>query len=135
MLITYVYCILSLLPIALASSCFGRDGGSYDDRRFVDERFSRENVYPRGAFQRDVLERDNYPPPPSSVGMWPQTRRRSYEEVHSFDRDIRRHEKLYVVSYYELFICEADSIMRLKHSGIELWDGIIVTDDYHDHDL
>ncbi|KAL8549346.1 hypothetical protein ACS0TY_008258 [Phlomoides rotata] len=26
--------------------------------------------------------------------MWPQTRRRSYEEVHSFDRDIRRHEKL-----------------------------------------
>ncbi|XP_057809943.1 SUPPRESSOR OF ABI3-5 isoform X3 [Salvia miltiorrhiza] len=67
-----------------------RDDGSYDDRRFIDERFSRENVYPRGAFHRDVLERDNYPPPPSSVGMWPQTRRRSYEEEYSFDRDIRR---------------------------------------------
>ncbi|KAH6825103.1 suppressor of abi3-5 [Perilla frutescens var. hirtella] len=70
-----------------------RDDGSYDDRRFIDERFSRENVYPRGAFHRDVPDRDNYPPPPSSVGMWPQTRRRSYEEEYSFDRDIRRHEK------------------------------------------
>ncbi|XP_047968015.1 SUPPRESSOR OF ABI3-5 isoform X5 [Salvia hispanica] len=70
-----------------------RDDGSYDDRRFIDERFSRDNIYPRGAFHRDVLERDNYPPPPSSVGMWPQTRRRSYEEEYSLDRDIRRHEK------------------------------------------
>ncbi|KAH6762981.1 suppressor of abi3-5 [Perilla frutescens var. hirtella] len=70
-----------------------RDDGSYDDRRFIDERFSRENVYPRGAFHRDVPDRDNYPPPPSSVGMWPQTRRRSYEEEYSLDRDIRRHEK------------------------------------------
>ncbi|KAL1568495.1 SUPPRESSOR OF ABI3-5 isoform X6 [Salvia divinorum] len=70
-----------------------RDDGSYDDRRFINERFSRENIYPRGAFHRDVLERDNYPPPPSSVGLWPQTRRRSYEEEYSLDRDIRRHEK------------------------------------------
>ncbi|XP_020547616.1 SUPPRESSOR OF ABI3-5 [Sesamum indicum] len=70
-----------------------RDGGSYDDRRFIDERFPRENVYPRGAFHRDVLERDNYPPQPSSVGMWPQTRRRNYEEEYSFERDYRRHEK------------------------------------------
>lgn len=82
---------------ALASYCFGRDDGSYDDRRFIDERFSRDNIYQRGAFHRDVLERDNYPPPPSSVGMWPQTRRRSYEEEYSLDRDIRRHEKPYVV--------------------------------------
>ncbi|KAK4423624.1 suppressor of abi3-5, partial [Sesamum alatum] len=70
-----------------------RDGGSYDDRRFIDERFPRENVYPRGAFHRDVLERDNYPPQPSSVGMWPQTRRRNYEEEYSLERDYRRHEK------------------------------------------
>ncbi|KAG8382961.1 hypothetical protein BUALT_Bualt05G0134400 [Buddleja alternifolia] len=69
------------------------DGGSYDDRRFVDERFSRDNVYPRGAFHRDILERDNYPQPPPSVGMWPQTRRRSYEEEYSLERDYRRHEK------------------------------------------
>ncbi|XP_051144506.1 SUPPRESSOR OF ABI3-5 isoform X2 [Andrographis paniculata] len=66
-----------------------RDGGSYDDRRFIDERFSRENVYPRGAFHRDVLESDNYPPPPLSVGMWPQTRRRGYEEEY-YERDYRR---------------------------------------------
>ncbi|KAL7110486.1 hypothetical protein ACP275_05G029100 [Erythranthe tilingii] len=70
-----------------------RDGGSYDERRFMDERFSRENVYPRGGFHRDVVERDDYPPPPSSVGMWPQTRRRSYEEEYSYEKDYRRHEK------------------------------------------
>lgn len=93
------FCSFRFFLSGLASSCFGRDDGSYDGRRYVDERFSRENVYPRGAFHRDVLERDDYPPPPSSVGMWPETRRRSYEEEYSFDRDVRRHEKPYVVSY------------------------------------
>ncbi|KAL6505691.1 hypothetical protein OROHE_023070 [Orobanche hederae] len=68
-----------------------RDNGSYDDR-FIDERYPRDTVYPRGAFHRDALDRDNYPPPPSSVGMWPQTRRRGYEEEYSFERDYRRHE-------------------------------------------
>ncbi|KAL3636130.1 hypothetical protein CASFOL_020677 [Castilleja foliolosa] len=73
-----------------------RDSGSYDDRRYIDERSSRENTYPRGgAFHRDASERDNYPPPPSSVGAWPQTRRRSYEEEYSLERgDYRRNEKL-----------------------------------------
>ncbi|GFQ01372.1 RNA-binding protein 5 [Phtheirospermum japonicum] len=72
-----------------------RDSGSYDDRRYIDERVSRENAYQRGgAFHRDALERDNYPPPPSSVGAWPQTRRRSFEEEYSFERgDYRRNEK------------------------------------------
>ncbi|XP_022881902.1 SUPPRESSOR OF ABI3-5-like isoform X2 [Olea europaea var. sylvestris] len=72
-----------------------RAGDPYDDRRYVDERFSRDNVYPRGDFHRDVLERDNYPPPPPAAGMWPQTRRRNYEEEYSFERDYRRHEKLH----------------------------------------
>ncbi|KAL6543745.1 hypothetical protein OROGR_010242 [Orobanche gracilis] len=59
--------------------------------RFIDERYPRDDVYPKGAFHRDALERDNYPPPPSSVGMWPQTRR-GYEEEYSYERDYRRHE-------------------------------------------
>ncbi|KAG6396675.1 hypothetical protein SASPL_142830 [Salvia splendens] len=92
-----------------------RDDGSYDDRRFIDERFSRDNVYPRGAFHRDVLERDNYPPPPSSVGMWPQTRRRSYEEEYSLDRDIRRHAKPYVDYGYD----DYDYRSRASHQSKE----------------
>ncbi|KAL3512919.1 hypothetical protein ACH5RR_025636 [Cinchona calisaya] len=76
-----------------------RVGGSYDDRRFVDERFSRDNVYSRSAFHRDVLERENYPPPP--VGLWPQTRRRAYEDEYPLERDSRRHEKPYADSYQE----------------------------------
>ncbi|CAA0822450.1 suppressor of abi3-5 [Striga hermonthica] len=70
-----------------------RDSGSYDDRRFIDERFSRDSIHPRGSFHRNALERNNYPPPPSSVGMWPQARRRGYEEEYPFERDYRRHEK------------------------------------------
>ncbi|KAM7461791.1 hypothetical protein LguiA_029912 [Lonicera macranthoides] len=77
-----------------------RGGSSYDDRRFVDERFSRDNIYTRNSFQRDILERENYPPPPA--GLWPQTRRRSYEEEYPLDRDSRRPEKPYVDSYHEV---------------------------------
>ncbi|CAN4127768.1 unnamed protein product [Withania somnifera] len=57
-----------------------RAGGSYDDRRFLDDRFSRDGVYPRGAYHRDILEGEHYP-------------RRSYEEVYPVERDSRRHEK------------------------------------------
>ncbi|KAK4479859.1 hypothetical protein RD792_015402 [Penstemon davidsonii] len=71
-----------------------RTGGSYDDRRFIDERFSRDNAFSRGSFPRDMLDRDNYPPPPSGASMWPQTRRRSYEEEYPYERDYKRHEKL-----------------------------------------
>ncbi|XP_031124991.1 SUPPRESSOR OF ABI3-5 isoform X2 [Ipomoea triloba] len=71
-----------------------RVGGSYDDRRFVDERFSRDNIYPRSGFHRDILEREQYPHPPPPVGLWTQTRRRSYEEEYPLDRDSRRNEKM-----------------------------------------
>ncbi|ONI21099.1 hypothetical protein PRUPE_2G049800 [Prunus persica] len=78
-----------------------RVGGSYDERRFIDDRYSRDDVYPRNAFHRDVLDRDNYPPPPHAVGVWPHSRRRSYEEEIPVDRD-RRHEKQYIDSYHEM---------------------------------
>ncbi|XP_075511969.1 SUPPRESSOR OF ABI3-5 isoform X2 [Primulina tabacum] len=79
---------------AVHDSSFRAGVSSYDDRRFVDERFSRDNAYPRGSLHRDMLERDSYPPPHSTVNMWPQTRRRSYEEEYSIEKDYRRHEKL-----------------------------------------
>ncbi|KAI7988084.1 SUPPRESSOR OF ABI3-5 [Camellia lanceoleosa] len=76
--------------------------GSYEDGRFIDERFSRDNIYSRNAFHRDILERENYPPPPPAGGLWPQSRRRSYEEEYSFKRDSRRHEKPFADLYHEI---------------------------------
>ncbi|KAF3682291.1 putative UMP/CMP kinase-like isoform 1 [Capsicum annuum] len=89
-----------------------RGGGSYDDRRFLDDRFSRDGVYPRGAYHRDILEGEHYPHPPIAVGHWPQTRRRSYEEDYPVERDSRRHEKPYVDSYHE--IREADKYHEIN---------------------
>ncbi|CAN6697335.1 unnamed protein product [Malus baccata var. baccata] len=80
-----------------------RANGSYDERRFIDERCSRDNVYPRNSFHRDVLDGDNYPPPPPhAVGVWPHSRRRSYEEDLPIERETRRHEKQYMDSYHEM---------------------------------
>lgn len=79
-----------------------RVGSSYEDRRFLDDRFSRESIYPRDAFHRDILDRENYPPPPPAVGLWPQARRRSYEDEFSLEREPKRHEKPYLDSYPEM---------------------------------
>ncbi|KAJ6421165.1 hypothetical protein OIU84_028532 [Salix udensis] len=77
-----------------------RTGGSYDNRRFINDRYSRDNVCPRNAFHRDILERENYPPP--AVDVWPQSRRRSYEEEYPIERESRRHERLYFDSYHDM---------------------------------
>ncbi|KAL3330975.1 hypothetical protein AABB24_034666 [Solanum stoloniferum] len=103
-----------------------RAGGSFDDRRFLDDRFSRDGVYPRGAYHRDILEGEHYPHPPAAVGHWPQTRRRSYEEVYPVERDSRRHEKPYVDSYHE--IREADKYHEINTSR----DGYHSFDNYPD---
>ncbi|KAK9052979.1 hypothetical protein SSX86_029609 [Deinandra increscens subsp. villosa] len=55
----------------------GQAGDPYDDRRYLDERLPRDDVYSRNAFQRDVLA-----PPP--VGGWPQARRRIYEDEYPY---------------------------------------------------
>ncbi|KAJ4828808.1 hypothetical protein Tsubulata_010824, partial [Turnera subulata] len=78
-----------------------RVGGSYDERRFLDERYPRDHAYQRNAFHRDVLEREAYPPT-SAGGPWPQSRRKSYEEDYPLDREARRHEKPYADSYHEM---------------------------------
>ncbi|KAB5516782.1 hypothetical protein DKX38_027430 [Salix brachista] len=77
-----------------------RTGGSYDNRRFINDRYSRDNVCPRNAFHRDSLERENYPP--RAVDVWPQSRRRSYEEEYPIERESRRHERPYFDSYHDM---------------------------------
>ncbi|KAL9224378.1 hypothetical protein vseg_000415 [Gypsophila vaccaria] len=77
-----------------------RVGAAYDDRRFVDDRFHGDSSYSRGAYNRDV-DRDKYAASPP-VGLWPQTRRRDYEEEYPLDREPRRHDKSYVESYNEI---------------------------------
>ncbi|KAK1438457.1 hypothetical protein QVD17_04266 [Tagetes erecta] len=54
-----------------------RSGDPYDDRRYLDERLPRDDIYSRNAFQRDVLA-------PPAVGGWPQTRRRMYEDEYPY---------------------------------------------------
>ncbi|KAG5540050.1 hypothetical protein RHGRI_020326 [Rhododendron griersonianum] len=113
-----------------------RAGGSYDDRRFIEERLPRDNLYPRNAFHRDTLERENYPPPPPAVGPWPRSRRRSYEQEYPLERDSRRHEKPYADSYNDLdSFHEAD-----KYHEIDTFqeydksrDGYRSIDNYSDH--
>ncbi|KAG5227360.1 RNA-binding protein [Salix suchowensis] len=75
-------------------------GGSYDNRRFINDWYSRDNVCPRNAFHRDILERENYHPP--AVDVWPQSRRRSYEEEYPIERESRRHERPYFDSYHDM---------------------------------
>ncbi|KAL2930822.1 SUPPRESSOR OF ABI3-5 [Bienertia sinuspersici] len=77
-----------------------RVGSGYDDRRFLDERFPRDSAYSRGSFHRDV-ERENYAVPPP-VGLWPQARRRGYEDEFPLEREPRRHDKSYLDPYHEM---------------------------------
>ncbi|KAG2715265.1 hypothetical protein I3843_03G071600 [Carya illinoinensis] len=109
-----------------------RVGASYDERRFLDERFSRENVYPRNAFHREVLDRENYPPPPPAIGLWPQSRRRSYEEEYPLDRESRRHEKSYISSYHEMDTFRDRDIDTIQEFD-EFGDGYHNVDNSRDH--
>ncbi|XP_038685999.1 SUPPRESSOR OF ABI3-5 isoform X2 [Tripterygium wilfordii] len=107
-----------------------RGGGSYDERRFLDERYSRDNLYPRNAFHRDIIDRDNYPPPPHTPGIWPQSRRRSYEEEYPLDRESRRHEKPYADSYNEMETYrDPDAFQEYD----KFRDGYRSIDNYSDH--
>lgn len=72
---------------------------AYDDRRFLDERFPRDSTYSRGSF-RDI-ERDSYAAPPP-IGLWPQARRRGYEEEYPLEREPRRHDKSFLEPYHEM---------------------------------
>ncbi|XP_076906160.1 SUPPRESSOR OF ABI3-5-like [Bidens hawaiensis] len=49
-----------------------RVGDPYDDRRYIDERLPRDDIYSRNAFQ------------PPAGGGWPQTSRRGYEDKYQY---------------------------------------------------
>ncbi|OMO50974.1 hypothetical protein CCACVL1_30088 [Corchorus capsularis] len=109
-------------------------GGSYDERRFLDERYSRDNVYPRSAYHRDFLERDNHPAPPAASSMWSQSRRRSYDEEFSHDRDSRRHQKPYANSYSDMDSFRDHEIGSFQHFD-KFRDGYRGVDNLHDHEF
>lgn len=81
---------------------FCRVGGSYDERRFIDERYSRDNLYERNAYHRDVLDREAYPPSGPAVGHWSESKRRGYDEDYPLDREPRRLQRPYYDSYHQI---------------------------------
>ncbi|XP_043721803.1 SUPPRESSOR OF ABI3-5-like isoform X2 [Telopea speciosissima] len=117
-----------------------RVGGSYDDRRFLDEGLSRDSIYPRDSFHRDFLERDNYPPPPSVVGAWPQ--QRSFDEKYALIREPRRLENPYIdgfhemdgfreaAKYREIDRFQGDNKFRDGYHGVDSYRNV---DSYHDY--
>lgn len=107
--------VLYTISAAFFPTCYSsfRVGSSYDERRFIDDR------YPRNACPRDILERDNYPPPPSDVGFWHNSRKRNYEEEYPFERASRRRD-----SYNDIGACQEYDKFR---------DGYHAADNNHDH--
>ncbi|XP_035550646.1 SUPPRESSOR OF ABI3-5-like isoform X2 [Juglans regia] len=108
-----------------------RVGVSHDERRFLEERYSRENVNQRSVFHHDILDRESYPSPPLGTGIWPPSRRRSYEEEYPLDKESRRHEKLYN-SYHEMDTFrdhEINTTQRFEKFG----DGYRGVDNFRDH--
>ncbi|BAT75259.1 hypothetical protein LR48_Vigan01g165100 [Vigna angularis] len=80
-----------------------RVGGSYDERRFLDERYPRDPVYQRNNFHPDILDREAYlPPGPPPVGHWSQSKRRGYDEDYPLDRESRRFQRPYHESYNQI---------------------------------
>ncbi|XP_027347440.1 SUPPRESSOR OF ABI3-5 isoform X2 [Abrus precatorius] len=79
-----------------------RVGGSYDERRFIDERYPRDAVYQRNNFHRDILDREAYLPPGPPVGHWSQSKRRGYDEDYPLDRESRRFQRPYHESYNQM---------------------------------
>ncbi|MQL96459.1 hypothetical protein Taro_029140 [Colocasia esculenta] len=97
-----------------------RVGGSYSGRRFLDEGFSRDPIYPRSGFPRETLDRDGYPAPPHVSELWHQERR-SFDGDYGLIRDSRRH----VDSYHE---------MDTFRDGERYNEGYRNGDDYRDLD-
>ncbi|PPD97201.1 hypothetical protein GOBAR_DD05763 [Gossypium barbadense] len=121
------------LSTALSSSPWV--GGSYDERRYLDERYSRDNVYPRSNYHRDFLERDNQPPPPAaSAGIWSQSRRTTYEEEYPHNRDSRRHQKPYADSYSDMDTFRDHEITSFQDFD-KFRDGYRGVDSFRDHEF
>lgn len=118
---TSSYHVLPSLP--LYKCCFGRASNSYDERRFLDDRYSRDNIYPRNAFHRE-----NYPLAPAA-NPWPESRRRGYEDEY---RESRRHEKPYIASYHEMDTFHEHDIDSLREME-KFRDDYRSIEGYRDH--
>lgn len=81
---------------------FCRVGDSYDERRFIDERYQRDAIYQRNTFPRDGLDREAYLPPGPAVGHWSQSKRRGYDEDYPLERQSRRLQRPYHESYNQI---------------------------------
>ncbi|CAI8608823.1 unnamed protein product [Vicia faba] len=79
-----------------------RVGESYDERRFIDERYPRDAVYQRNNFHRDVLDREAYLPPGPAVGQWSQSKRRGIDEDYPLERESRRFQRPYHEPYNQM---------------------------------
>ncbi|XP_057422392.1 SUPPRESSOR OF ABI3-5 isoform X2 [Lotus japonicus] len=79
-----------------------RVGDSYDERRFIDERYQRDAIYQRNTFPRDGLDREAYLPPGPAVGHWSQSKRRGYDEDYPLERQSRRLQRPYHESYNQI---------------------------------
>ncbi|XP_039031052.1 SUPPRESSOR OF ABI3-5-like isoform X2 [Hibiscus syriacus] len=106
--------------------------GSFDEKRFLDERYSRDDTYPRSAYHRDFLERGNHPPPAAS-GVWSQSGR-SYEEEYPRDRDSRCHRKPYVDSYRDMNTFHDHEITSCQDFD-KFRDGYCGVDNFRDHEF
>ncbi|KAK9017908.1 hypothetical protein V6N11_000905 [Hibiscus sabdariffa] len=107
--------------------------GSFDERRFLDERYSRDNVYPRSAYHRDFPGRGNYPPP-AAPGVRSQSGGRSFEEEYPRDRDSRHHRKLYVDSYGDMDTFRDHEITSFQDFD-KCRDGYCGVDNFRDHEF
>ncbi|KAK9145218.1 hypothetical protein Sjap_005121 [Stephania japonica] len=87
---------------------------------WFDFAFSRDNIYPRGAFHQELLDRDTYPQP-STISAWDGFRgAENYHDVdaynsHGFDRSTRMGGR----DRNELSVDEYDYRHRLSHQNRE----------------
>nr|CAD1836429.1 unnamed protein product [Ananas comosus var. bracteatus] len=112
-----------------------RASGSYSGRRFSDESFSGESVYPRSGFGRDTHEREIFQPPPPITGIWPHSRR-NFDDEYAVVRESRRHD-----SFHEMDYRDAEKCREIDYSHGEdkfrdsyrAANNYYETDNYHDY--
>lgn len=109
---------------------FGRVEGSYDERRFIDERYPRDALYQRSNFHRDILDREAYLPQGPAVGHWSQSKRRGYDD-YPLDRESRRFHRPYHESYNQADAFRDREIETYPEYD-KFWDGYASIDNYGD---
>jgi RNA-binding protein 5/10 len=94
--------VFFFFPSSHFTPFFGRVGGAYDERRFIDERYPRDAVYQRNNFHHDALDGEAFLPPGPAVGQWSQSKRRGYDEDYPLERESRRFQRPYHEPYNQM---------------------------------